>query len=53
MVTESEILDRYPQTEGKGLIRDERTQKVLQLREKAGVPYFTFPKLAECECIDH
>ena len=53
MATESEILDRYPQTEGKRLIRDERNQKVLQLREKAGVPYFTFPKLAECECIDH
>lgn len=51
---EKEILEHYPETKGIRLIRDgKRDHLVMELKEKAQVPYLTFPKLSACDKVDH
>lgn len=53
MTQECEILNHYQETFGERLIRDSKDKKVLCLKERANVPFLTFPKLSACDKIEH
>jgi len=48
-----EIFDRFPETKGKRLIRDERKKPVMMLELAGMVPVLRFPKLSEFREVEH